>query len=458
MSERVISSSGKAVRVVVIGGGAAGTLAVLKLARMPSIGSITMLDRDGTFGRGLAYSATQPWHRLNVPASKLGGVDGSDPTGFVSWLAANGHAPGSDFAKSFVPRRLYGDYLCAQLEPLLKTGAVEARHGEARKIEKTGAGYDVVVSDGDRIHADIVLLCLGNQPPADIPSIEPKTYFVRDVWAPGALARLEDARNVLVLGTGATAIDTVLDLHHRGMKQKITMVSRRGLLPLADVVAVRDEHPLDVGKYTSVLDLLRALRADAAAKAARGIPWQSVIDDFRLKLSGVWQRLPEAERARFLRHLKTMWTIHRHRLAPDVAQLLTQLQRHGHLKIIAGRLTQVEERSSGYEAALRKPSGEVVRVSDSWIVNCIGPEERYDRLDDPLVTSLLATGQARLGPASLGLDVDRECRLLDVDGAPQTGLYVIGAPTRGRFWEITSTPRIREQVAVVCAHLDTAIA
>ena len=46
---------------------------------------VTMVDRTGRFGRGLAYSAASPWHRLNVPISKMGGSDDDDPDGFGIW-------------------------------------------------------------------------------------------------------------------------------------------------------------------------------------------------------------------------------------------------------------------------------------------------------------------------------------------------------------------------------------
>ena len=39
---------------------------------------------------------------------------------------------------------------------------------------------------------------------------------------------------VLIVGTGATGIDALLELHHRGHRGTIHLLSRRGLLPLID--------------------------------------------------------------------------------------------------------------------------------------------------------------------------------------------------------------------------------
>ncbi|MBC7584735.1 MAG: FAD/NAD(P)-binding protein, partial [Tardiphaga sp.] len=72
-------------QIAIIGGGAAGTLAAIILSKLPGIGRLTLLDRDGRFGRGLAYSAPEKWHRINVPAFKMGGVDAEDSEAFVDW-------------------------------------------------------------------------------------------------------------------------------------------------------------------------------------------------------------------------------------------------------------------------------------------------------------------------------------------------------------------------------------
>jgi len=53
----------------------------------------------------------------------------------------------------------------------------------------------------------------------------------------------------------------------------------------------------------------------------------------------------------------------------------------------------------------------------------------------------------------LGLDVDDCGLLLDREGRPQPGLYVLGPPTRGRFWEITAAPWIRARAASMADHI-----
>jgi uncharacterized NAD(P)/FAD-binding protein YdhS len=119
------------------------------------------------------------------------------------------------------------------------------------------------------------------------------------------------------MGTGATAVDAVLDLVHQGAGRRITMLSRHGMLPCDDVASTPASQPISSESASTARELFSALRKDVVVKAARGIPWQSVIDGFRPKASALWRKLPDPERARFVRHARTIWMNHRHRLAPE---------------------------------------------------------------------------------------------------------------------------------------------
>jgi uncharacterized NAD(P)/FAD-binding protein YdhS len=443
--------------VVVVGGGVAGTMTALKLAMTPGIGRITLLDREGRFGRGLAYSTRKPWHRINVPSSKMGGIDDSDPNGFTSWLTGQGHAIGPEYTRAFVPRALYGDYLGSLLDPLLASGAVATRQCEAMAIEKIAQGYRVTLSNDETIEARLVVLCLGNHPPAGFPAIEPSRRLVATVWAPDALAGIGKSDSVLVMGIGATAVDAVLDLVHQGAGRRITMLSRRGMLPRDDVPPISDSEPIDTERASTVRELFNALRKDVVVKAARGIPWQSVVDGLRHKAAPFWRKLPDMERARFVRHARTIWINHRHRLAPDVTALLAQLQEQQRLYLVAGRLVRAMATETGYRVSFKRRGSDIVEREFNWILNCVGSDERYRRIADRLVQSLLRSGRARPGPLDLGLDVSPNCVLLDSEGREQSGLYLIGPATRGCFWEVTSVPAIREQASVVAAHIRFAL-
>lgn len=441
-------------RIAIIGGGVAGSLAAITLAGLPQTQSIAIFDRAGAFGRGLAYSAEANWHRINVPAYKMGGLSDDDPDGFAEWLSGTGWADNlRDFSESFVPRRAYGDYIAAHLARVTDSGRASLHTVAVETIVPHGDGYRLTTADGDRQLFDLVFLCLGNPPPSPFPRIEISPRVVTDVWAPGALDPITANDRVLVIGTGATAVDVVIELTRRGIQQPIIMISRRGLLPLVDQPAQTDPDPVETWPQATTRGIFAALRAEARRKIAIGIPWQTVLDGFRQHIAGLWTDATSTEQDRFARHLRAIWLVHRHRLAPDVDRLLGELQHDGRLDVMAGRILRADATLAGHDVDLHRRGGGNVRIATNWILNCTGPEERYDRIANPLVKSLLSSGMARAGHHGLGLDVDQTCRIIDGSGRTQHGLYAVGHATRGAFWEVTAASNIRSQILAIAQAL-----
>lgn len=58
---------------------------------------------------------------------------------------------------------------------------------------------------------------------------------------------------------------------------------------------------------------------------------------------------------------------------------------------------------------------------------------------------LIERGLARSDPFKLGLDVTRECAVIDADGSASGKLFAVGPLTRGTFFEIDAVPDIRLQ-------------
>lgn len=433
----------------------AGSLATIALAKLPQVDSIVVFDRHNAFGRGLAYSAKAPWHRINVPAYKMGGIGADDTEGFNDWLAETGQANWDHYSDSFVPRWTYGDYIAAELSKTISSGRASTRIDAITHIARRQSAYELTPASGETQIFDLVVLCLGNPSPSPFPGIEPSPRSITDVWAPGALDPIGIDDRVLVIGTGATAVDVVIDLHRRGMQQPITMISRRGLLPLIDAPAQTDPTPLETWPERTTRGIFAALLKDTRSKMAAGVPWQTSVDTFRLQIAGLWTDASPTERQRFSRHLRAIWLVHRHRLAPDVAHLLEQLQSERHLDVLAGRLMSAYTTPTGYDVAIHRRGGRAAQMAANWILNCTGPEERYDRIENPLVRSMLGSGIARRGNNGLGMDVDARCQIKDGLGHVQSGLYAVGHATRGAFWEVTAAGNIRQQILNIAETLKT---
>src|ERR1700684_2910864 len=74
--------------VAIVGGGASGCLTAAHLARAASLAGTStdlLLIEPDAVGRGLAYSTTDPRHRLNVPAKGMSAWP-DDPEHFLRWM------------------------------------------------------------------------------------------------------------------------------------------------------------------------------------------------------------------------------------------------------------------------------------------------------------------------------------------------------------------------------------
>src|SRR5262249_5552012 len=152
----------------------------------------------------------------------------------------------------------------------------------------------------------------------------------RDPWTPGALEVVSRDRPVLLIGTGLTMLDVALDLGSRGRIAPMHAVSRRGLLPLphrpTGVPPTFEHRPTDIETGPpSVRHYLPSVRAHVCRMAAEGVDWRDVVTALRPITPTLWRRLDTRERARFLRHVRPFWEVHRHRAAPRPAALLARM-------------------------------------------------------------------------------------------------------------------------------------
>ena len=113
--------------------------------------------------------------------------------------------------------------------------------------------------------------------------------------------------------------------------------------------------------------------------------------------------------------------------------------------MIAGRILAASEGYEGVEVEFHRRRAESPQSSRFYYAfNCTGPLHSVAKTRDPLLRSLLDSGQARADELGIGLDVDGHSR---VEGGER--LWALGPLTKGRYWEIIAVPDIREQAAAM---------
>jgi uncharacterized NAD(P)/FAD-binding protein YdhS len=137
-------------------------------------------------------------------------------------------------------------------------------------------------------------------------------------------------------------------------------------------------------------------------------------------------------------------------MAPSVAIRLQAAFWGERLAVVSGRIVELKPADEGFEAVVVRRGGrEPVRRRYAAVVNCTGPAGDLHRL--PLLRDLLDRGLVRPDPLRLGLDVDRDGRVLGSGGAPSPSLYAVGPLTRGAFWEAVAVPDLRGRTAELAA-------
>lgn len=438
-------------KITIIGGGATGTLLAVNLiknADQPL--EINLIEKTERVGRGVAYSAVQDFHLLNVPAAKMGAFP-DDIEHFHRWLGAKNY----DYAPSdFVPRRLYGEYLGELLREAVqnKNPNVSFNHidDEAVDVSVDEKGARVVLSAGETIDSDKIVLAFGNFLPPH-PKSENKSFiaaekYFQNPWRADLIEKIEKTDDVFIIGTGLTFADVVMSLHHNRHEGKIFGFSTRGLLPA--VHELGHAYPSfadELQEPTRITDLLKIVRRHIENAAASGSNWRAVIDALRPQTQEIWLNLPVAEKRYFMQHLSRYWNVARHRLPPATAQILDEMQTANQLQIGKGRLRNIETAADGKFIITFSDGGVEEQITADSIINCIGSESNFARLASPLVKNLIEKGLIKTDVLRMGIDAVPDGRTIDRSGNVSDRILTVGTALKGILWESTAMPEIRAQ-------------
>jgi uncharacterized NAD(P)/FAD-binding protein YdhS len=404
--------------LVIIGGGAAGAIALIKAAlKTTPHFQITLIDPHAQIGLGRAYSTTDLRHLLNVPADKMS-IFENHPLDFVDWLKRK---PNQNFADwPFVPRILFGEYLVEKINALpeksFKHIAAEAIALDALPNKK----WQVTTTNGAKITADTVIVATGYQSFIErklLCETDDKTKdFVLQPYDFSAFRKIKPQDRIIIVGTGLTALDVFLHLQDLPAT-KLHFISRHGFFPKphdANPPQTKEILPTLSGQSPLIIFklALRALRKNPTA-------WIALVNQIRDQVPGIWANWSLPEKSQFIRHISPFWEVARHRVPISVFKFLESLKSSGRVSVHAGRILRTEK--TGNEIVVHyRPRGEVStrEIHADWIV--------------------LATGAK----------IEHRIPLKE---AP--GVFLLGPPAKEQFWETTAIPDIVKLADLILAKL-----
>ena len=280
--------------------------------------------------RGVAYGpSVEGFHFLNSEAKSMS-IEGYQK--FPDWvreiptqnlLSRYPEIDPSDLTEeaiqdAFLPRRLYGEYLdalmdrsvlpiswsrCMTHDPLCvyaANSATATHRGNVAFVWCTGPRARVIFD----------------------PICDVSNPWNHD-WSTTA-----NRQNILIYGTGLTAIDAALSAFRASSpeqrtKLKITMASRSGRSPLLYSDCPNPDRELmswvnSTGPH-SVRELLKKAREVSAAHH-----WNTFMKAMRYRWTTEWQNMDERERRRAMR-VMPFYDIHRHKIVPPINRMITQI-------------------------------------------------------------------------------------------------------------------------------------
>jgi uncharacterized NAD(P)/FAD-binding protein YdhS len=443
-------------RITIIGGGLSGTLVAINLLRINSKPGldIKLVDKKSV-GAGLAYSTEQSIHLLNVRAGNMS-LFPEEPGHFSGWLREKK----LNFSeKDFVPRNFYGKYVTETFEKIIfekkDQDNFEIINDEAEDIIPNNSSCLIKLKTGNEIESDKVVLAFGNFYSADL-NLKDNSYlkskrYHTNPWDNKLYESLNKDETILIIGTGLTMIDIVLNLHQVKHREKIIAVSKHGLIPFSHKHV--EAYPSFYEKLSNknLPEILNIIRSQINNETIKGNDWRGVIDSLKPYIQNIWINLSLNDKKRFLEHLKHFWNPVRHRVPSECFDIINQLLITKQLKIIAARINKITEINNSYKIELKTRHQNIEHniseknITADVIIKCSGTEGNYERINIPLIKNLLSRGLVRKDPLSLGLDAQINGRIIDKEGIDSKYLFTLGQPLLGILWETTAVPEIRTQ-------------
>lgn len=462
--------------------------------------SIAVIEKDNEFWTGIPYGRRSSDTSLNISALEDFLAD-RDYADFIQWLVINQRgwldhlkytagAAGQRWVlanchlieqhqwdKIYLPRWIFGEYLKHEMTNNIaeahrkNLASISKLVSEATDFTKTiDDKFKIALEDqsGKSCHitSSAIVLAIGS------PSFVPLAPYVRDkgsatiiqdVYSPSLndtvekifrnLSQIKSARNVLILGSNATALELIYHVGHdqrtRNLVDNIVVLSRGGMLPHrissehADAFQFENLIALRGRPHVTASQLMQAAERDVilAGVSIAGILPKLI----ELVISSLAQ-MSEEEQYEFNEIYGLQFTRLIRRAGHEYRDIADALADDGKLTMIAGGLARLTNCKSGTISLQYKvSSGSNIKHSLRFpiVVNCFGFEELGPTSASRLIRNLLTKGFCRANSTGRGFEVNERLeagKKLFVVGPLLAGTY----NTRLKCWHLEDVQRIRQ--------------
>jgi uncharacterized NAD(P)/FAD-binding protein YdhS len=400
----------------------------------------------------VAYQHDFLYQPLNVVAAGMSLLP-DRPHDFLDWLRSNhfryNYIVDEVLPTTFVSRKVFGDYVIERLDEAHRAaaGRFQIRIDEVISIRDTNGMKTAVLASGAELQANHIVLALGNFPPADLfqeeSTVNTDPRYFSNPWSDRVYSHIRGDEDILIVGSGLTAVDVLLGLKRRRFNGRITMLSRRGRLPMGHDLT-HPPFPVQPPESLPPAHIFRWLRNEIQNHPE--VSWVSIIDGLRPHTQRIWQGWSAAEKKYFLRRLRPLWEVSRHRIPMRSTELLDEMMRNGQLRLIRGHVLDGQSTADGLEIRYLHEQEEK-RSLFHKVINCTGPESNYRKLRFTIIRDLMEKGKVTADDLGLGIACTADGHVINSEGKFEPGLWCIGPMRKSALWESTALREIREQAA-----------
>jgi uncharacterized NAD(P)/FAD-binding protein YdhS len=453
-------------KISIVGAGFAGTmLAINCISRATKPLEINIIDENGLFARGIAYTPYSSKHLLNVVAGKMSAF-AKEPGHFLDWLSQQPRFKNIDrnlISNAFLPRRVYGEYmeqLWKNMKKDLQAGVtVNEFHSSVKDVEVDDNGATITLENGTVLKSDKCIIATGNANPRN-PAIKTpafynsKKYF-RNPWSKESVSNLNNDVPVLIIGNGLTMVDTVAGLLEQGFHNTIYSISPNGfnILPHRHSAIQYGGLLNELPENPRLQEIASLIFKHVRIVRSFGVTAEPVIDSLRPLTQKIWQQFSDEEKRVFMSRFRHLWGVARHRIPLHVYDNLQRLKEEGRLKIISGSLIDITETGENIQVRFfNKKHKEEETVTVQRVINCTGPDSDINNI--PFLSSCHKRGYIKQDALKLGISTDPSTfETIGHSNQRNKNLLAIGSLLRGELWESTAVNELRSQSATLAEKL-----
>lgn len=425
---------------------------------------ILLFDKGGLFGYGVPYNTNIDHVLLNRPSEQMA-LDFKKINEFHDFL-------GKDESKNnFHARKIFGDYLKLKWNLLIsklekKNIKIVFVSDNVNHIIKINEKFSIATDNSGVYYADITILSSGNNNQKNIFNLNSSRYVNNIYEEFHKLKQIKLNHNVLILGTGLSAIDCINFLtKNLDFKGVIYCFSRTGMIPSTRCIRNSKLKLIEIPKLLNkatvrILDILKALNKECKL-INYDASWrnlftnsnylnqksiridmelkENIIQDILLSMNDVieiiWLKMSVTSKNIFINKYYRMYMMQRNPMPKQSALMLLNLMNKGQVKFIADKIDSIDSKSDTFLVKAKNKE-----ILFDYVLNSTGQDLNLS--DTKLYNNLLNDGL--ISKNVLGsINVCRETqRTINKHGQINNELYCIGPKTIGTYVNVNSAELI----------------